>query len=406
MGAAISAITAMRAAVDRIRAVHASLAPARRALADGDEHTVGLQVALAEIPSPTGGERRRGDAVCAAFQQRGFAPSVDEVGNVTALLEGGADAPPVVVCAHLDTVFADSVTHRIVREGDRLVGPGIGDNARGLATMLSVAGVLRERGPLAAPILFAATVGEEGEGDLRGARHLFATAGASARSAVVLDGAGDERVVTHALGTRRYRVSFEADGGHSWAASDAPNPVHAAARLAAAVAALPRPATPRSTVAVTRLHGGSAVNAIPGHACIDVDTRSSSTQVLDDWESRLRQLAHEALEWENALRGRQWQPMRLRFEVSSDRPAGVAPADSLVVRAALVATECIGRRAECAIASTDANIPLSLGIPAVTIGGGGRGGDTHTPHEWFENREGALGLARALTVIAAAAGAA
>lgn len=396
----------MRAAADRIRAVHASLAPARRALADGDERTVGLQVALAEIPSPTGGERRRGDAVCAAFRQRGLAPSVDEVGNVTALLEGAADVPAVVVCAHLDTVFADSVTHRVMSEGDRLIGPGIGDNARGLAAMLGVAGMLRARGSLPAPILFAATVGEEGEGDLRGARHLFATTGAGAAAAVVLDGAGDERVVTHALGTRRYRVSFEADGGHSWAASDAPNPVHAAARLAAAVAALPRPTTPRSTLAVTRLHGGSAVNAIPGHACIDVDTRSSSTQVLDHWESRLRQLAHEALDWENTLRGRQWQPMRLRFEVSSDRPAGVAPAESLVVRAALVATECIGRRAECAIASTDANIPLSLGIPAVTLGGGGRGGDTHTPHEWFENREGALGLARALTVIAAAAGAA
>ncbi len=365
-----------------------------------------LQVALAEIPSPTGGERRRGDAVSAAFRQRGFAPSVDEVGNVTALLAGASDAPPVVVCAHLDTVFADSVTHRVTSHGARLVGPGIGDNARGLAAMLCVAGVMRERGSLPAPILFAATVGEEGEGDLRGARHLFATAAAGARAAVVIDGAGDERVVTHALGTRRYRVSYEADGGHSWAASDAPNPVHAAARLAAAVAALPRPTTPRSTVAVTRLHGGSAVNAIPGHACIDVDTRSSSTQVLDDWEFRLRQLAHEALDWENALRGRQWQPMRLTFEVSSDRPGGVAPAESLVVRAALVATECLGRRPECAIASTDANIPLSLGIPAITIGGGGRGGDTHTPHEWFENREGALGLARALTVIAAVAGAA
>jgi acetylornithine deacetylase/succinyl-diaminopimelate desuccinylase-like protein len=396
----------MRAAADRLRAIYTSLAPARRALADGDARTLRLQVALAEIPSPTGAERRRGGAVRTAMQQQGYVPLVDEVGNVTARLEGTTDAPPVVVCAHLDTVFPDTVTHHIVSEAGRLIGPGIGDNARGLAAMVRIAGVLRERGGLLAPILFAATVGEEGEGDLRGARHLFANAGAAAAAAVVIDGAGDERVVTHALGTRRYRVSFESQGGHSWAASDAPNPVHAAARLAAAVAALPRPTTPRSTLAVTRLHGGSAVNAIPAHACIDVDTRSSSTRVLDEWESRLRRLAHEALDWENALRGPQWQPMRLRFEVSSDRPAGVAPSDSSVVRAALVATECIGRRAECAIASTDANIPLSLGIPAVTIGGGGRGGDTHTPHEWFENREGALGLARALTVIAATAGAA
>jgi len=394
----------MRAAADRIHAVHASLASARRVLEESDDRTVGLQVALAEIPSPTGHEARRGEAVIAAFRERGLNPAVDEVGNVTARLEGATDAPPVVVCAHLDTVFADSVAHHVMADGNRLIGPGIGDNARGLAAMLGVAAVLQQMGTLRSPVLFAATVGEEGEGDLRGARHLFATAAAGAAAAVVLDGAGDERVVTHALGTRRYRVSFEADGGHSWAASDAPNPVHAAARLAAAVAALPRPATPRSTLAVTRLHGGSAVNAIPGHACIDVDARSSSMAVLDDWESRLRRLAQQALEMENAVRGRHWQPMRLRFEVSSNRPAGVAPIDSLVVRSALIATECIGRHPECAIASTDANVPLSLGIPAVTLGGGGRGGDTHTPHEWFENRNGALGLARALTVIAVTAG--
>lgn len=396
----------MHAAADRIRTVHASLTPARRELDEGDEATIGLQVALAEIPSPTGGEGRRAEAVIAAFRARGFSPVVDEVGNVTALLEGATDAPPVVICAHLDTVFADSIAHHVVTDGARLIGPGIGDNARGLAAMLGVAGLLRQMGRLKAPVLFAATVGEEGEGDLRGARHLFATVGATAGAALVLDGAGDERVVTHALGTRRYRVSFEADGGHSWAASDAPNPVHAAARLAAAVAALPRPMTPRSTLAVTRLHGGNAVNAIPGHACIDVDARSSSMAVLDDWETRLQRLAQDALDAENAVRGRQWQAMRLRFEVSSNRPAGVAPIDSMVVRSAVVATECIGRRAECAIASTDANIPLSLGIPAVTLGGGGRGGDTHTPHEWFENHAGALGLARALTVIVATAGAA
>lgn len=389
---------------DRVRKVYASLAPARRALDACDEETVALQVALAEIPSPTGAEVRRGEAVAAAFQARGLTPAVDQVGNVTAFLPGLTDAPPVVVCAHLDTVFADSIEHRVVSEGERLIGPGIGDNARGLAAMMGVAGLLQRMDRLTSPVLFAATVGEEGEGDLRGARHLFATQAAGAAAAIALDGAGDERVVTHALGTRRYRVRFEAEGGHSWAASDAPNPVHAAARLAAAVAALARPAHPRSTLAVTRLHGGSAVNAIAANSCIDIDARSSSVLVLDNWEAEIRRLARESLNTENAARGRHWQPMRLRFEVVSDRPAGVAPIESTVVTAALLATECIGRHAECAIASTDANIPLSLGIPAVTLGGGGRGGDTHTPHEWFENRAGALGLARALTVIAATAG--
>jgi acetylornithine deacetylase/succinyl-diaminopimelate desuccinylase-like protein len=393
----------MRTAADRIRQAHATLAPARRALEADDDGTIALQVALAEIPSPTGGEHQRGEAVFAAFQARGFSPVVDDAGNVMALLGTATGAPPVVVCAHLDTVFADTVEHRVVSAGERLIGPGIGDNARGLAAMLGVAQVLRHL-PLASPVLFAATVGEEGEGDLRGARHLFATAGAGAAAAVVLDGAGDERVVTHALGTRRFRVRFAAEGGHSWAASDAPNPVHAAARLAAAVSALPRPAVPRSTLAVTRMHGGSAVNAIAEDACIDIDARSSSLPVLDAWEAQIRRLARDAVERENATRGRQWQAMRLRFDVVSDRPPGIAPVDSMVVQSALLATECIGRRAEGAIASTDANVPLSLGIPAVTLGGGGRGGDTHTPHEWFENRAGTLGLARALTVIVATAG--
>ena len=394
----------MRSAADRIHRVHATLAPARRALEADDDRTIALQVALAEIPSPTGGEHQRGDAVAAAFRARGFSPVADDAGNVMALLGVATGAPPVVVCAHLDTVFADTVEHRVVSAGERLIGPGIGDNARGLAAMLGVAEVLRRVGPLASPVLFAATVGEEGEGDLRGARHLFATAAAGAAAAVVLDGAGDERVVTHALGTRRCRVRLAAEGGHSWAASDAPNPVHAAARLAAAVSSLPRPAVPRSTLAVTRMHGGSAVNAIAEDASIDIDARSSSLAVLDAWEAQIRRLARDAVDRENATCGRQWQAMRLRFEVVSDRPPGVAPVDSMVVQSALLATECIGRRAEGAIASTDANIPLSLGIPAVTLGGGGRGGDTHTPHEWFENRAGALGLARALTVIAATAG--
>ena len=327
----------------------------------------------------------------------------DRAGNIMARLEGERPEAPVVVCAHLDTVFGSEVEHRVVTRGRRLIGPGIGDNARGLATMLRVAAAMRWLGRPRRPVLFAATVGEEGEGDLKGARHLFATAGAGASAAVVLDGAGDERVVTHALGSRRFRVCYQGEGGHSWAASDAPNALHAAAHLASAVAALPRPAHPRSTLAVTRLHGGNAVNAIPGQATVDIETRSSSSAVLDRWEGALRRIAREALDGENARRGRKWSPLQLRVDVVSDRPAAVAPEDSAVVQAALRATECIGRRPECAIASTDANVPLSLGVPAVALGCGGRGGDTHTPNEWFENRDGALGVGRALTVIAALA---
>jgi acetylornithine deacetylase/succinyl-diaminopimelate desuccinylase-like protein len=391
------------AAGDRLRDTFERLAPWREWLLAHDAETVGLQVSLAEIPSPTGDEARRGSAVASAFAAAGYQPSVDGTGNVVAQLAGESAEAPVIVCAHLDTVFGPEVAHRVHTSGRQLVGPGIGDNARGLAAMLRVAAIMRSLGQPRHSVVFAATVGEEGEGDLRGARHLFATAGAGAAAAVVLDGAGDERVVTHALGTRRFRVQYEGEGGHSWAASDAPNPLHAAAHFASAVALFPRPTQPRSALAVTRVHGGDAVNAIPAHASVDIDARSSSTAILDQWEAALRRMVREAMEGENARRGPRWSPLRGRLQVVSDRPAGAVGEDSPVVRVALQATECIGRRPECAIASTDANVPLSMGIPAVALGGGGRGGDTHTLREWFENRDGALGVARALTVITALA---
>jgi acetylornithine deacetylase/succinyl-diaminopimelate desuccinylase-like protein len=387
--------------------VSSVLARFRGAVHDEDARTLADQMALAEIPAPTAREERRASFMAAAFAAMGYEVERDRVGNVVAWApESPADAgaSPVVVCAHLDTVFGDGVSHRIARQGDRLVGPGIGDNARGLAGMLAIARVLRSRGRTRHPLLFAATVGEEGEGDLRGARHLFASRGAAAHAAFALDGAGDARIVTHALGTRRFRVAFRGAGGHSWAASDTPNPLHAAADLSSRLARLPLRATPRTTLAVTRIHGGDAVNAIPPDAHVDVEIRSPQDAVLDSGEGELRGLVTRALEDENARRGAARSPLTATIDLVSDRPAGVAPVDSVPVRAAVAATEGIGRIPEFAIASTDANVPLSLGIPAVTLGAGGVGGDTHTTSEWFENREGSLGLLRALAAILAAAG--
>ncbi|MGQ0646062.1 MAG: M20/M25/M40 family metallo-hydrolase [Gemmatimonadaceae bacterium] len=374
---------------------------------DEDERTLADQVALAEIPAPTSQEERRASWVAAAFARLGYHVERDNVGNVIACAfrsSRTSDEPPVVVCAHLDTVFSSSIEHRVEQRGNRYVGPGIGDNARGLAGMLAIARVLRHHTRTFRPVLFAATVGEEGEGDLRGVRHLFAGRAARAHAAFALDGAGDERIVTHALGTRRFRVSFRGTGGHSWAASDTPNPLHAAADLSTRLANLPMRATPRTTLAVTRIHGGDAVNAIPADAAVDVEVRSPDERILDAGEAELRMLIGVALEAENARRGAARAPLTTTIDCISDRPAGVASADSVPVRAAVAATEGIGRTPEFAIASTDANVPLSLGIPAVTIGAGGIGGDTHTTGEWFENRDATLGLLRALAAIVAAAG--
>lgn len=376
----------------------------RGAIEGQDARTMAMQVQLAEIPSPTAREHRRAAWVAAAFAHLGLRTTRDEVGNVLARDPAATDSPPVVVCAHLDTVFPDDVSHRVETRGDRYIGPGIGDNARGLAGMLAIARVLREHGVRTHhPIIFAATVGEEGEGDLRGARLLFAREGANAHAAFALDGAGDERIVTHAVGTRRFRVTISGPGGHSWAASNTPNPLHAAADLTAALARLPLRNTNRSTIAVTRIQGGDAVNAIPATATLDVEFRSPQGCVLEEGERALARLLAAALEREAPCRGAAGGLSAITA-ITSDRPSGAVTEDATPVRASIAATRAIDRNPEFAIASTDANIPLSLGIPAVALGAGGIGGDTHTTGEWFENRAGALGLTRALAAIVATAG--
>jgi acetylornithine deacetylase/succinyl-diaminopimelate desuccinylase-like protein len=376
-----------------------------RGVVEGDDaRTIADQVQLAEIPSPTAREQRRAAWVAHAFAQLGYRTHRDAVGNVLAVDPAATEAPPVVVCAHLDTVFPDDVSHRVETRGGRYVGPGIGDNARGLAGMLAIARLLRAHGVRTRhPILFAATVGEEGEGDLRGARALFARDGASAYAAFALDGAGDERIVTHAVGTRRFRITISGPGGHSWAASDTPNPLHAAADLTSELARLPLRSTPRTTVAVTRLQSGDAVNAIPACATLDVEFRSPVSTVLDEGERALARLLAAALDRESPGRTRA-AGLSAVTAVTSDRPSGAVTEDATPVQAAIAATRAIDRLPEFAIASTDANIPLSLGIPAVALGAGGTGGDTHTMAEWFENRAGALGLTRALAAIVATAG--
>jgi acetylornithine deacetylase/succinyl-diaminopimelate desuccinylase-like protein len=285
------------------------------------------------------------------------------------------------------------------------VGPGIGDNGRGLAVMLALAEEidgrrLRTRRPLD----FVATVGEEGVGDLRGAKHYFAGDGAGAAAAVALDGAGDERVVHRALGSRRFRVTFRGPGGHSWAAFGVPNAVHAAASAAARLAALALPREPRTTLSVGRIGGGIAVNAIPDEGWIEVDLRSTSPALIERLAREVRLVACAAAEEENLRRASGAPPLTHRVETIGERPCGETDADHPLVAAALDATRLVGREPELATASTDANVPISRGIPAVAVGAGGRGGDVHTAAEWFENANGAVGVARALTIVVAAAG--
>ncbi|MEO7455375.1 MAG: M20/M25/M40 family metallo-hydrolase [Gemmatimonadaceae bacterium] len=388
-----------------LAALFARLGPARMRIAARDEQTIATQIALSEIPSPTGGESARGASMADRFRALGLEDvHTDIVGNVLGMRSGDDDIAPVVICAHLDTIFPEGTRVVVERDGCQLAGPGIVDNSRGLAAMLALAEtfdgrLVRTR----RPIVFAATVGEEGAGDLRGAKHLFGAARVRPAACIALDGAGDDRIVTRALGARRLRVSFQGPGGHSWGAFGVANPVHAAGVATARLAALPLQRMPRTTLSVCRIGGGISVNAIPTEAWIEVDIRSSSDDVLRRCVADVEQAARASARDENSRRTSGTPALTFVIEVIGDRPCGELDAAHPLVRAAEFATRAIGRVPELAIASTDANVPISLGVPAIAIGAGGFGGGVHTSAEWYDNTDGPLGVARALTVLAAAA---
>ena len=235
-------------------------------------------------------------------------------------------------------------------------------------------------------------------------QHHFAHARCDAVAAIILDGAGDERIVHRALASRRYRLTFTGPGGHSWTAYGVPNAIHAAAVATARLARVLLPATPRTTVSVGRIGGGLSVNSIPERAWVEVDVRSASPTMLHRLDREVRNAAAAGAAEENARRAVGTTALAYAVEVIGERPGGETPPDHPLVLAAMEATRLIGRAPELAIASTDANIPISLGIPAIAIGAGGRGGDAHTPGEWFDNTDGALGVARALGLVVNAAG--
>ena len=360
---------------------------------------------MTEIPAPTGDETVRGRWIAQRFSALGLeGVHSDDAGNVIGWRGAPGSEAPVIVCAHLDTVFPVDTALRVHRQGQLLTGPGIGDNGRGLAAMLALAEEIDGvRVPLPRPIQFVATTGEEGAGDLRGVKHLFGTRATAAASVIALDGAGDDRVVNRALGSRRYRITFRGSGGHSWAAYGVPNAVHAAGIATARISAITMPRCPRTTLSVCRIGGGLSVNSIPQDAWIEVDLRSTSQAVIGRIDVEIRAIARAAAAEENERRAHGTTPLVPSIDVIGERPCGETPSDHPLVAMAMDATRCIGREPELTVASTDANVPISRGIPAIAIGAGGRGGEAHTPSEWFDNGEGPLGIARALTIVMGAA---
>jgi len=382
---------------------HPAVGRARRIVFDDDARTLRDQVELTEIPAPPFGEGPRGERIAELFAEAGLeGVRHDAVGNVVADLEEGADEDPVLVTAHLDTIFPEGTEVRVRKENGRLVGPGVSDDGRGLAVLVAVARILRRADvPLAGPVRFVATVGEEGAGDLRGVKHLFSAEGEGrrARGFISLDGAGISRIVTRGLGVRRLRLAVAGPGGHSWADRGTGNPIHALGGVVAELEKLSLPSDPPVGVTAARWGGGTSINAIPREAWVELDLRSESVGYLREAEEEVRRIARGAVAAANASSETGCGPVSLRVEVIGDRPPGATNPDSALVEAAVEATRVVGRRPELVASSTDANIPMARGIPAITMGAGGEAGKAHTPEEWYRNERGPEGVFRALLTL-------
>lgn len=361
------------------------------------------QMEATKVAAPPFGEAARGAWLADRFRELGLSEvQVDEVGNVFGVRPGGGNRF-VALSAHIDTVFPAATPLNLRQEASRLYGPGVSDNGAGIAAMLAVASVCGSaRISHGLPFVFIGNVGEEGEGDLRGMRHVFATPrwrDAIAYS-VVVDGAGSDTVVAEALGSRRFEVIVRGPGGHSWSDFGAPNPIIALSRAIEVFRQTPVLAAPKTTFNVGTIRGGTSVNSIPESASMRVDLRSTSMAEIDRLERALRLALEQAVALENRAAAQHGtrRPQAVQSEVLEigNRPAGeLAPGARLlkVIRAVDVQ---LGNTAQVQRASTDANIPLSLGREAIAIGGGGSGGGAHTLQEWYDCHGRDLGLRRIL----------
>jgi tripeptide aminopeptidase len=376
---------------------------ARTTIRDLEPQTIDTQVTLCEIPAPPFGEARRAEAVRALFEDAGLTRvRIDRAGNVLGERAGHASSPNVVVSAHLDTVFPPGTDVRVRRSGTTLRGPGISDDCRGLAVLIAVARALKATGlQTAGSLTFVATVGEEGLGNLRGVRNLIESElkGRVDRF-LSIDGAG-MAIVSRGVGSRRFRITFSGPGGHSYGSFGIANPIHALGRAIDAIAGMSVPAGAKATFNVGRVGGGTSINAIASEAWMEVDLRSSSSESLARLEAQMRTAVAGAVASEN----RRWggrDPVSASIQSVGERPGGATDDRDPLVRRAQRVSAALGAGMSLSESSTDSNIPMSLGIPSITIGAGGEGGGEHSLDEIFNTEGSALGSERALLIALAA----
>jgi tripeptide aminopeptidase len=378
------------------------------------------QAELAAIPAPPFGEEARSRWVADRFAETGLSDIyTDDIGNVLGCIPA-ANLPPestghvVVISAHIDTVFPAGTPLRPTLSHDdganRLAAPGVCDNAAGVIGMLALAqSFLQAKIKLPVPLIFLANVGEEGEGDLRGVRHFYEQRAMAGRVAahVVLDGAGHDSAVTQALGSRRFQVTINGPGGHSFTDSGTPNPIAALAAALATIANTPVPEKPTTTLNVGTVQGGTSVNSIPQSATASLDFRSTNTDELLRLEVALHRAVEDAVDRANAVAKNAAPRARgnLTFQINKigDRPAAQLPSDSPILEALRAVDRHLGIQTDLRLGSTDANIPIALGIPAISVGAGGDGGGAHTLAEWYTDKNREMGLRRVLLLTLALA---
>ena len=361
-------------------------------LRDGHELALQQMIALNEVPAPPFGEQARAALFAQLLREAGVADvTTDKTGNVIAVRRGSPGGRTVAVIAHLDSVFPPQTDVSVRVDGDTYSAPGIGDNARGLALLLALVRATGQVGITTRDdLMFVGSVGEEGLGDLRGARQLFAPGAATGNidSAIVIDGGDVRRIVTSAVGSNRYRVTFRGPGGHSYGQFGRAHPHQALARAIAqfsdAATRIVSDEGAKATFSVGRIGGGTSINAIPFESWMEIDMRSTAPARLAALDDALRSAIADSLQFENARR-RSGDPLTVSVETVGLRPAGRVPESAPLVQRALAAQRELGLEPLLSASSTDANIPISLGIPAVTISRGGKSSNAHAPNESWQD---------------------
>ena len=361
-----------------------------------DEHA-----RIIEIPAPPFQESARAAGVKAALSTAGLRAQIDSAGNVIAELRGVNDREVVIVSAHLDTVFPQGTEIHVRREGSKIFAPGVSDNGAGLAALVALARAVHATNlKPQRTIVFTANVGEEGEGNLRGMRALVDAYRDRLKAVLVLDGAGTEHASTMALASRRVEVVITGPGGHSWSDFGLANPINALVRGAQRFINTRVPSSPRTTFNIGEIQGGTSVNSIPHEAHLKVDMRSESDEELAKIENALREsIAAGVRDEMESARERNRGTLEWKIESLGSRPGGELPANSPLLASLRAADEFLSTQSRLERSSTDANVPISLGIDAMAIGAGGVGGGAHSLQEWYDPSGRELGLKRVLLTL-------